>query len=110
MITLGLPRIAAQPALSPSLGTTAADPTPPPPRVRGVGSPLVVPAVRWLGVDLRQSCRMVDLYFSSWMLVGCLGLSRFRHYDVLICLMVAKLPGGACFLKEKNRRISLYFP
>ena len=49
MITLGLPRIAAQPALSPSLGTAAAAPTPPPQRVRGVGAPLLVPAVRWLG-------------------------------------------------------------
>ena len=65
MTTLGLPRIAAQPALSPSLGTTAAAPTPPTQRVRGVGAPLVVPAVRWLSGNPRQPCRMVDFYFSS---------------------------------------------
>jgi len=45
---------------------------------------------------------MVDFYFSSWMLVGWLGLSCFCHYDVLICLVVAKLPGGAWFL-NRNR-------
>jgi hypothetical protein len=36
------------------------------------------------------------------MLVGWLGLSCFCHYDVLICLVVAKLPGGAWFL-NRNR-------
>ena len=45
---------------------------------------------------------MVDFYFSSWMLVGWLGLSCFCHYDVLICLVVAKLPGGAWFLNRNS--------
>ena len=47
---------------------------------------------------------MVDFYFSSWMLVGWLGLSCFCHYDVLICLVVAKLPGGAWFLNRNEVR------
>ena len=45
---------------------------------------------------------MVDFYFSSWMLVAWLGLSCFCHYDILICLVVVKLPGGAWFL-NRNR-------
>ena len=36
------------------------------------------------------------------MLVGWLGLFCFCHYDVLICLVVAKLPGGAWFLNRND--------
>ena len=45
---------------------------------------------------------MVDFYFSSWMLLGWLWLSCFCHYDVLNCLVVGKLPGGAWFLNRND--------